>query len=467
MKADIGRVTFEPSKHYERVVMQQGRVQIESDWNEQVAIFLRGLRGLAADLIGPWGGAAGAFSIDVSADGSRDFSIGSGRYYVDGILCESGADVSYLNQPYFQVPEDELLQRPDEGELNYLVYLDVWELLVTAAEDEDIREVALGGPDTAARARLVWQVRVKLMDAEALVDADCANISGRWPTLLEEIESQARGRMRARAKVSDEDIERPCAIDPRAAYRFDENALFRVEVHQPGDADTATFKWSLDNGAVVFGVERFGGTRVRLKSLGRDARLTLNAGDWVEVEFDDYVLQNRAEPLFLVEDVDYSDLTVTLDREPAPVAAAQHPRLRRWDQKGTNQNPLADDGTVQLTEVPASSDAWLGLSYGVQVQFVAPEPGEPANRYRTGDFWLIPARTAVADVLWPRETDASGATVPAARPPDGVEHHYAPLAYLTVNAAGTVDIPARFVRVIPPAAQCPPAAVTARRRRGR
>ena len=39
-----------------------------------------------------------------------------------------------------------------------LVYLDVWERLVTAVEDDSIREVALGGPDTSARTKLVWQV---------------------------------------------------------------------------------------------------------------------------------------------------------------------------------------------------------------------------------------------------------------------------------------------------------------------
>jgi hypothetical protein len=43
---------------------------------------------------------------------------------------------------------------------NYLVYLDVWEHLITAVEDESIREVALGGPDTAARSKLVYQVKV-------------------------------------------------------------------------------------------------------------------------------------------------------------------------------------------------------------------------------------------------------------------------------------------------------------------
>jgi hypothetical protein len=63
----------------------------------------------------------------------------------------------------------------------------------------------------------------------------------------------------------------------------------------------------------------------------------------------------------------------------------------------------------------------------VQIQFTAATDG---NRYRAGDYWLIPARTATGDVVWPR--DANGAV---ARPPAGVEHHYAPLAIAWVDDA--------------------------------
>ena len=41
-----------------------------------------------------------------------------------------------------------------------MVYLDVWERHITALEDDDIREKALGGPDTATRTKVVWQVKI-------------------------------------------------------------------------------------------------------------------------------------------------------------------------------------------------------------------------------------------------------------------------------------------------------------------
>ena len=40
------------------------------------------------------------------------------------------------------------------------MYLDVWERHVTALEDDDIREKALGGADTTTRCKVVWQVKV-------------------------------------------------------------------------------------------------------------------------------------------------------------------------------------------------------------------------------------------------------------------------------------------------------------------
>ena len=40
MKGDFSRRTFDPQKHFSRVLMQQGRVQLDADWNEQAAIQL-------------------------------------------------------------------------------------------------------------------------------------------------------------------------------------------------------------------------------------------------------------------------------------------------------------------------------------------------------------------------------------------------------------------------------------------
>ena len=63
---------------------------------------------------------------------------------------------------------------------------------------------------------------------------------------------------------------------------------------------------------------------------------------------------------------------------------------------------------------------------------------------RTGDYWLIPARTATGDVEWPTETDKDSqgnlTIVPLAKPPDGIKHHYAPVAVITVDNNGVAAV---------------------------
>ena len=162
MKGDFTRDTFDPRNNYTSVLMQQGRVQVDADWNEQAAIARHQLRTFIADIVGPHGGPRadgdGGFKIAVTADG--EMVVGPGRYYVGGLMCENDTAVNYTTQPGYPFdgePTPDQLHAPGES----LLYLDVWERHVSSFERPD-REVALDGPDTATRAQLVWQVKVLL-----------------------------------------------------------------------------------------------------------------------------------------------------------------------------------------------------------------------------------------------------------------------------------------------------------------
>jgi hypothetical protein len=464
MKADLTRNTFDRRKQFSRVLMQQGRVQLDSDWNEQVAILLHYVQTLAADIIGPYGGPRDNLGFEIFTDlaslpeeeqkrlGSLDdgdFVIGAGRYYVDGVLCENDSYVTYTGQPYIRYPE------PPE-EVRYLVYLDVWERHITAIEDPDIREVALGGPDTATRAKVVWQVRVDSIpdesedkdgfDARFSLDSDSVRTFWReaW---LQRWQPANRGMLKAKGREALDDDSDPCIISPEARYRGAENQLYRVEIHTGGevgqdngsdealrreaavnDRETSagpTFKWSRDNGSVTFPIRDLNGSVVTLESLGRDDYLSLKVGDLVEIVDDDYVLQGRAEPLLRVEEIDASTMRVTLDGQPPSDVGryqARHPLLRRWDH-----------GSSSYDTIPLQEDTWLTLEDGIQIYFQPPPEQEDAPRegnvYRTGDYWLIPARTATGDVEWPGDVGE-----PEAQPPHGIDHHYAPLAIIENGA---------------------------------
>ena len=364
--------------------------------------------------------------------------------------------ITYLTQPDY--PDPPALAVNTE----YLIYLDVWERLITYAEDDAIREVALGGPDTAARSKTVWQVK-----AAAGRAGDNANKQFATPCdgfvftdagYLAKLFGANRGRLKAMAKQTAASTN-PCIIPPNASYTGPENQLYRVEIHRPGGAwdgssngqsTAATFKWSRENGSVVFPIVSMasgnGVTTLTLESLGRDNKLGLAEREWVELQDDTYVLQNRAGNLLQVQSIDTTALTVTLNGVPGSKVGqdpSQHPLLRRWDQQAGDpadgELVLGTDGGALIVE---SAGSWLILEDGVQIQFEPPDAGQPANQYRTGDYWLIPARTATGDVEWPTEMgkDAQGnaVLVHLAKPPDGIDHHYAPLGAMVAQAQGPV-----------------------------
>jgi hypothetical protein len=438
MQGDYSRFSFNPHKHYSGVRMQQGRVQLDADWNEQADILRYAMETHLKDLIGPAGGPAEDLGFEIVLDrppeepaqdepgreeqdrqaGQReperlpDFEIGAGRYYVQGVLCQNEEPVHFSRQPDFpgaRLPEE---ASPDE---RYLVYLDVWQRHITAIQDPDIREVALGGLDTSTRTRTVWQVKLVAIEADEDEDEqdpdEGSDLLDEWKAFVEL--KRASGRMRARR------VPGPAAV---------ENQLYRVEIQQ-SDSRGVMFKWSRDNGSVAFPIHRIqpgaGPARwvVELDSLERDP-LVLKPGDWVELADDDTALNGLSGPLARVETVDPAQrqVLVQVQEGPAPEQfsdPARHPLLRRWDQNEAKNGSLVD-GALALEE-----DRWIGLENGVEVFFM------PGGEYHPGDYWVIPARTLTGGIEWPQ-----GKNGPQARPPHGIRHAYSLLALLGFSEEG-------------------------------
>lgn len=432
-RGDFTRDTFDPSRHFSRVLMQQGRVQVDADWNEQVSIFSYYLRKLGAGLMGPHGapraddGGEGE-GFKITAKGLTIY-IASGDYYVKGILCENNNEgITYLTQPDFPFTEKEKETQLVKGK--YLVYLDVWERHLSYVEDDYMREVALGGPDTATRAKVVWQVKLKTL--EKVENAEITENSNYevFLKVLDKEKNLETGKLRARAKKDNDND--PCLTSPESRYRGAENQLYRVEIHKGSTAgsdttDKPTFKWSRENGSVIYPVKKVDDKVVTLEHLGRDKRFGLKPNDWVEIVDDDYVLQNRADPLLQVVEVDHENLQVKLIDSPTIITNGdtdKHPYLRRWDQREGNSN-----GVSVVTSPKNDSEVWLTLEDGVQIHF----PEIKDAKYRTGDYWLIPARTETGDVEWPGPVKD-----PTSLTPHGVIHHYAPLQLITVDSSGNV-----------------------------
>ncbi len=94
MSFDSSRFTFDSWNNFLGVVMQQGRVQLDSDWNEWLAEFARRIRAGTLDIMGRAvvpSTTPNAFAITLGLDSSGNtlVEIGPGRMYVDGLLAEN------------------------------------------------------------------------------------------------------------------------------------------------------------------------------------------------------------------------------------------------------------------------------------------------------------------------------------------------------------------------------------------
>jgi hypothetical protein len=480
MSFDISRSSFRPRKNFLGVVMQQGRVQLDSDWNEWQREYSRRIQAGTLDTVGQAvypASTPNAFLVTPGTDSSGNYTltIGAGRYYVDGLLAEnhgpesqatwdpslaemSGApafstttaSTSYTSQPY--LPGATLPTSADPGP--YLAYLDVWQRDVTYLEDPALIDKAVN-IDTTGRLQTVWQV--KLLDLSSLASTpDCSTDIPGFDTLNQPPAGRLTSGLVPNATSG------PCCLAPNTGFTGQENQLYRVEIHQPGmpsaspgggytfplPANTPTFKWSRDNASVQTSVSAIATvttssgsvSQITVASLGRDQVLGFAVNDWIEITDDVYELNGQPGEIYQIAGVTAATNTITLNGTVSShfqLTGGQtipklHTRITRWDQSGqvfqtdtlgntTLWIDLGSAGATGLIPVPPTG-TMLVLENGVTVSFdLSPEPtAANPTAFRVGDYWLFTARAA----------DGSVETITEA-PPLGINHHYAKLAIVT------------------------------------
>lgn len=357
--------------------------------------------------------------------GGDGTSAGAGRFYLDGLAAVKEAHETYFSQADLPEADPTTFTPPAEGKCRRdLVYLDLWERPITYIEDQDIREIALEGPDTCTRTKLVAQVRI-LKGQE--VDA------GTEPPAPEaDFEALPRcGGGRLTTKDKPDAVLDPCAdpCEPEVAGTFvgEENRLYRVEIHEcgnigpAGDPATALFKWSRENGAVASALiadAAAGALSVQVEKpdLFRVGDLIEVSDDLVDLRtgpYEDRTAHRCHEPgeLRRISAVNLEDRRLSWEDAGAPDPAFHaplarghsryyHAKVRRWDgvRAVTAGDVVLDDGVV--------------VEFG----------GEGMV---PGDFWVFTAR--VVDRSVERLIE---------EPPHGLRHRYVTLATVTRCTSG-------------------------------
>lgn len=486
MHGDFSRDSFDPKKNFTRVLMQQGRLIVDADWNEQSAIVLNYLRTLAADIIGWHGGPgvapgfgtqygttpAGPFLVTVDTSNNNNVvSVSGGRYYLDGMQITEEGPIA-----------DSLIQKDNANSVpldNKLLYLDVSECHVVAERDDSIRDDALFGLETTSRIRLVTRIRLLhtglTENADQLQQPESVDAQKRFRDIdIKEPLSSTQKKIANRrlhetnlpkliawTNIVSSDQEN-CVKDTSTGYTGIENQLYRVEVHHAGKdgrtfwdgtelttsdsnaTEAFTLKWSRDNGSVVYAATAGDGTAT-LKSRWRDETRAIRAGDYVELiaesdETGSIVLVTNVREDNGVVIVDFAQPTSASPIADRPVL------LRRWDHRNRKSFPVAANGgflcrqetvtevisslvTSDLLEKDDKVSSIIPIEDGVFIRLILPDHCV----LEAGDHWLIPARAATSDIIWPRFPEKSG---PESYKPVSArytEHHYAPIALIKSN----------------------------------
>jgi hypothetical protein len=479
MSFDCSRFPFRPEHNFSGVVMQQGRVQLDSDWNEWLAEISRRIQ---AGTLDTFGGAVvpsttpNAFFVTLTS--ATTATIGPGRMYVDGLLVENHGlpaqrvqwDSALAEMSAAPAPQTPPLPAPNPAPAAmqftqqpyypgvtfppggpFLAYIDVWQRPVTYLQHPHLIEKAVG-IDTTGRLQTVWQV--DLLDLSKMSNASSVTCSTDIPAFDSLIRASGA---ELTTSVSTVGTPGPCCLTTSTGYTGMENQLYRLEIHQTGGAAAgspgsypggqATFKWSRDNASVATAVTNIvastssagQGSLLSVESTGKDDVLSFKPGDWIEITDDYLELRGQCGQLHKIDVngvdpvgktillVDQVDPTITQRlpaNSPPPNYPDCHARICRWDQKG---KVYQSDGSTVWVDLDAAGrgdipvpppNTSLILENGVTVTFGM--NAALSDQFKSCDFWAFAARASDGSV----ETLANA-------PPMGVHHHYAKLGVLS------------------------------------
>ncbi len=466
---DISRLLLQPKKHYAGSRLQQGRVILDSDFNEGAQLGDEEKRRILRDVIGPTGSPDDGFAVAlevgdevipqaVSYNGGPAvdvlaYRLRPGTIYVGGLRFEqeereiggvSGGEVVPLQREFLQMgPAEAPLAQPGETHTQ-LAYLHAWEQCVTSVEDAELRERALGGVDTSTRVRRMARVVVDEVDN----GSDCL---AAWTTVWQRIENTTGGtfdaagvelRSSARLRLTFSpgealDACAPCSPDDPGRYLGAANQAIRIMLASPD-----RYVWAYDNASPVYRVRlnprADGQVRVELLTPLRDEAHWPLRNTVVEFLPWGALLENgekvAQEPgAFLRVDRGYDPNNNTFGLTAADALQLQA-LTAQWDDAHPDRPRLPNDNDP--------NGQYLYLRIWHRLDDEADEPLLDANGTHDllrrlglnpefsgsgnpGDYWTAAVRPNTPRVIVPWDLTQTGGVEP-----HGPRHYYTPLSVI-------------------------------------
>ena len=420
MPGDRDRFSYDEKQQYRSVVAQQGRVTFPADWNESQEIFAEEQRKEALDIVGPAGTPDDGYRIDVpQSSPNYDFLIEPGTMYVGGERVFLPGQITYFTQPdWIDAPP------PNPDPVLEFIYLQLQEQEVSAVEDSTLKDVALGGPDTTQRNRLLQHIVRTPTQAKTCPEALLEQIAAWLAQGLTFDQATMRLNSLSRLKVGfDQSATPPDPCEPTASggYLGAENQLIRVRLTSQNE-----FVWGFDDSSFFYRVDVIDNQTLRLQTPPVDSFHQPRANQAIEIPRSEALLSDgefiaydigRVDTLAAAYNADTQTITLPTPLTPEFLPPKGTPRLfvRVWEQS---------------LKFVAGTPVTLGNT-GVQVTLTA-NSFQARGLFHVGDFWAFAVRPSTPVEVYPHRY------LDAPQPPEGPRLWACPLAVLEWSTiAGT------------------------------
>lgn len=448
MAGDRARVSYDPSRKWRGLIAQQGRVTVEADWNEAAMIADERDRKVALDVVGPFATPDRGYAVTAVAHEDEDersalrhLAIGPGTLYLGGERLDLHERVHYGDQPDWLDHSTDPMWEPsrahhDREVRHELVYLLAAEQEVSAVEDPALADVALGGPDTMQRRRILQRF-VRCRSESGLCE-------GSWEALERSLANHGllfhhgsmRAKSAARLMVSFSKVPGGSGPAARGGYLGAENQMIRVMVTRIDRATgEPTIVWGYDDASFLYRVHKAGpgadGTALTLASSPPDSYHYPQRGQAVELLRDAVKLTDGAyiaSPAGLVLPVTetYDPTTKTLSVAAYPA----EPDDYLDDYLDNERTPKPYLRVWQATAPAPPGEAVPLGDTGICVTLTS------AEGFRVGDFWNFAVRPVQRTIVYPERY------LDAPQPPDGPRIWACPLAVVTWDEDKDEDLTA-------------------------
>ena len=432
MAADRARVGYDPSRKWRGLIAQQGRVTVEADWNEAATINAERERQLTLDVVGTVGTPDGGYVVTaIPAAGSPpgsagDLVIGQGTLYLGGERLDLDTPVTYSAQPdWLDYSTDPLWMPPAvpaaAGTSYELVYLLASEQEVSAVEDPALADVALGGPDTMGRQRILQRF--------VRQPSQSGSCYGSWSALVSSLggaglQFDAASMMiesttALQVSFTSPGPAGPCQPPAAGGYLGAENQMIRVMVTGVDASGVPTIVWGFDDASFLYRVQA-----TTYDPSSGDTTLTL-----ASAPVDSYHFPAQGQAVELLRDavqLTPTDYIASAAGFVSTLTAGYAPASMSLAISGEPPGDYLSPATPQLylrvwqatTAAPAGQATLLGDT-GVAVTLTS-----GTGSFHAGDFWRFALRPVQPTIVYP----ARYLTAP--QPPEGPRTWACPLAVL-------------------------------------